>query len=272
MKHMKYLKKIYIALFVLIAFGLIVSVVETTPAYAKSGHHGSRPPGGHKDNNHYAKMSKTGKCEKIHGYCVTFSTGGCGNYYINGWHYSGKTACEVLGVCKKHTPNYGGGGGNNVTFTGTKHTVTTHTTIASSTSGTTTVTSVLTRSCTPGTGINACPPDDLGVIMTNFFLNPSYANSKTKTCPLFWTPGKEDATSKIVCKLETNGIEVDVPKDPKTEGYANGFPIAPGKHTLTCKREIVKTVTDASGIHDDVSSTEQSAQFNCRAYPEIKEI
>jgi hypothetical protein len=283
MKNMNYTKKTYIALFVLIAGGLIaLSINDSSFVLAKSrggggSHHhgGGRPPGGHKDSNHYAQDSKSGHCKKVHGYCVTFSKGGCGNFYIKGYHYGGSKACQLLGRCGSHHGGGGNGNGNvsSVNFSGTSRTGVSRTATSSTGTAINTVTSVLTRSCTPGaTGANACPADSLGSVILSFNLNPSYANSKTNTCPLFWVPGKETPTAKIICSIESNGVETDVPTDPKKEGYPNGFPVPPGKHTLTCTRMLVTTVTDASGSHDEEVDTNQSAQVNCRAYPQIREI
>ena len=286
---MNYTKKTYIALFVLLMGGLIaLSVGDSSLVFAKASskssskstttsHHSTQPPGGQYRPNSFGKESLNGDCKKVGGYCVAFSTHSCGNFYINGYHYGGSHACSILGVncsnTKKDNNRGGPSDGANVNFNGTQHTVVTSTAVRSSSASTSTVTSILTRSCTPGAGIDACPPDDLGDIITNFYLNPSYANSETNTCPLFWTPGKETTTSKIICTLDTNGVATTVPTDLKSTGYVNGYPVAPGKHTLICARQLVKTLTDANGDpYDDVSVTEQEAQFNCRAYPQIREI
>jgi hypothetical protein len=132
----------------------------------------------------------------------------------------------------------------------------------------------LTRSCTPGaSGANACPEDSLGSVIISSYLNPSYANSKTNTCPLFWVAGTQTTNAKIICSIETNGIDTDVPTDLKKEGYPNGYPVKPGKHTLTCTRMLVNTLTDEDGnSYDEEVDTVQSAQFNCRPYPQIREI
>ncbi len=273
MKNMNYIKKTYIVLFVLLAVGLILfryDIAEARDNNRSGSHHRSssqRPAGGHKDNNSYAKDSKSGRCKKVRGHCVTFSKGGCGNFYIDGYHYGGSKACKILGRCSN--PRVGA---TPINLGGTNRTLVNRTVLASSTYSTSTLTSVLTRSCTPGAAVNGCPADTLGDIMTNFYLNPSYGNSKTNTCPLFWTPGRETADAKIVCMIESNGVETEVPTDPKAEGFPDGFPVQPGKFKLSCTRVLTLNITDASGTHQESVETEQSANFNCRPYPRIREI
>ncbi len=312
MKTMNHSKKIYIGLFVLMAGGLILvadnaeavyrrpssssssyrrpsssSSSYRRPSTSSSSYHRTtsssshrpsahRPAGGSYRPNSFGTKSLTGHCKNIHGYCVAFSSHGCGNFYIKGYHYGGSRACSILGVhCGSGRRSTGGSGSSArpASFGGVTRSTSHRTTTVRSTTSTATLTTSFARSCTPGTGPDACPADDLGDIITGFYLNPSYANSKTNTCPLFWVPGKENANAKITCKLETNGVESPLPKTPAAAGYPNGFPVSPGKHRLICTRTYTDVVDDGDGTsHEEYEDFDQEALVNCRAYPQIREI
>jgi hypothetical protein len=253
MNILNYIKKIgvvCIACSFILGSVLVFSPVETVDASIllakkggggshKSGHKSSKKPskkpnsakklakanGAHKSNNKYAKASKSGHCKKVGGKCVTFSKGACGNFYIGGYHFGGKKACSVLGIrCGRK-----GGSGGAVTR------VVSRSVSVTASSATSTASSTLTRSCTPGV---TCPDEDLGEILEQTLVTPGFAAKNTKTCPLFWVTGRENADSKIKCSIDAgpNRTTVALPNNPITGGYENGFPLPIGKYTMVCVR------------------------------------
>lgn len=196
---------------------------------SKSGSKLSSKYGGRKSNNRFAKNSLSGNCKKINGKCVVFSTHGCGNFYIGGYHFGGGKACSILHIhCPTNPPGGGGGGGTVKRVTSGDNTkIINATTTATSTK--------LIRDCTPGV---SCPADDLGGIIEQALVTPAFASQNNRTCPLFWVTGRESADSKIKCTLDIGAGRsiVDVPNNPITDGYKDGYPLPIGKYTLVCVR------------------------------------
>lgn len=138
--------------------------------------------------------------------------------------------------------------------------------------------SIDSKPCTQGT---SCPGDELGkpTLEKSVAVNPAYADSKTNTCPLFWTPGRENSQSIVACKLITNGVSKDLPKNGSNK---NTFQIPVGKHTLSCTRTTTETVTQYGtkpGATEAVKIKEQDNTFvttedhnlRCNAIPNVIE-
>lgn len=143
--------------------------------------------------------------------------------------------------------------------------------------------SIDSKPCTQGT---TCPGDELGevVVEKSIAVSPAYADSKTNTCPLLWTPGKSNVQSTISCKYTSAGNTTDIPtpaKDPVTG--KNKFSIAVGKGVLSCSRTTTETVTQygtKAGETEKVKIKEQTNTFvtveehnvRCNAIPNVNEI
>ncbi len=214
------------------------------------------PSGGKKSNNSYAKKSLSGDCKKVAGKCVTFSKSGCGNFYIKGRHYGGSQSCRIL---KKNCsrPN------TVVTRTPVRRTINVNSTATTTKQF---ATSTLERECTPGVD---CPIDELGPVLRHCVVTPAFAGKNTNTCPFFWVAGNQTEDSNIKCKLVTpNGSEVDVPTEPLTNGYENGYPIPTGKSTLVCVRT-TKVVEDGVERSEVVN---QDHVVECKPNPAVREI
>lgn len=139
--------------------------------------------------------------------------------------------------------------------------------------------SINSKPCTQGT---TCPGDELGVVVikNSILVSPAFANSKTNTCPLFWTPGKENSQSIVSCELISNGVAVALPKDGSNK---NTFQIPVGKHVLSCTRTTTEMVTQYGTKPGETTKTKIKEQTNvfatiedhnirCNAIPNVNEI
>lgn len=130
---------------------------------------------------------------------------------------------------------------------------------AGSSAFTTTTTSLTSSSiaseCTPGVD---CPDADLGNIIQKYQVRSAYANSKTNTCPFFWTVGNEDADKKISCKIITGSKTTNLP-NVQTDGI-DGYPLPVGRSVFICTRG------------DGVSTSTESHTITCNPNPNVKEI
>lgn len=210
--------------------------------------------------NSYARRSRTGDCQNVGGRCVVFSSNSCNNFYINGRHYGGSRSCQILGRdCPPaddgttptegdpNDPNNPGGGPGGDPIPEPRGVIRVARIIRDLNGqeiGQEEVTE-LRRECTPGVD---CPADELGPILRHCVVTPAYSAKNTNTCPFFWVAGTQNDSSSITCKLVgPTGAEVDVPTDPLTGGYTNGYPIPVGRSVLKCVRKTQMTeeyVTD----------------------------
>ncbi len=251
---MKYLKPISTLTLALVL--IFVAVVSLNPQSVDAK---KAPSGGKKSNNSFARDSENGKCKKINGYCVTFSTHGCGNFYIDGRHYGGSRSCQILHIkCPPVIPPTGGSGGGG----GITHVTGGGSATSTSTGTSTTTTTTLTHNCTPGVD---CLAGDLGAIIGKTLVSPAYAGRNTHSCPLSWVTGAEATSTKITCTLDTgpNRTLVNVPNDPIHNGYPNGYPLPVGKYTLSCTR--------TTGTGADVSSEKMDREVECKKNPAFTE-
>ncbi len=139
--------------------------------------------------------------------------------------------------------------------------------------------SIDSKPCTQGT---TCPGDELGVVVikNSIQVSPAFANSKTNTCPLFWTPGKENSQSIVSCQLISNGVATALPKDGSNK---NTFQIPVGRHVLSCTRTTTEIVTQYGTKPGETAKTKIKEQTNvfttiedhnvrCNAIPNVNEI
>jgi hypothetical protein len=139
------------------------------------------------------------------------------------------------------------------------------------------------KPCTQGT---TCPGDELGEVMVqkSTVVSPAYADSKTKMCPLFWVPGKENVQSVISCKVITNGVASPaLVRNAPAGSKKNVFQIQIGKHTLSCSRTTTEKVTQyatkagettKTAIKDqpNVFTTTETQDVKCNNIPTVTEF
>lgn len=143
--------------------------------------------------------------------------------------------------------------------------------------------SIDSKPCTQG---KTCPGDELGsvVLGKSILVNPGYADARTKTCPLLWTPGKSNELSLIECKLISNNITKNITNPIKDVSTGkNKFMIPVGKHTLSCTRTTTEIVTEygtKQGESTKIRISEKTNVFNtvenynvkCLEIPSVVEI